>query len=239
MGQKAFYQGRPLRPSMYVCGVDVMNGEMAGKIEEIDPRHEFWGKTIAIARLSTTEGVKMLRVGAEIEDSLVELFGADVTKWIGKSITLYFDPAVMFKGRKVGGARIRTNGQAPAAARPEPDAKGSGKLTGQIVDVIGKAGSLDELTAISEGIKKRAGDLTKDDTAIIRCAYKGRQDQLAAVPAEPETVDGSIDPVTGEVEQVQSAEAEKQAPETGEMFDAPPAEATPADDGIPDFGGPE
>ncbi|KKK61047.1 hypothetical protein LCGC14_3018250, partial [marine sediment metagenome] len=132
---KAIYKGKPLRPSLYVCGVDVMGGDMKAKIESINERHEFWGKTIAIAKCSTEDGPKMLRIGAEIEDSLIELFGADATKWIGKSIVLYFAPEVEYMHRRVGGARIRTGGQAPPA-RTEPDPKKSGKLTGQIVTVI-------------------------------------------------------------------------------------------------------
>ena len=230
---RAIYKGKPLRPSQYICGVDVMGGDMKAKIESINERHEFWGKTIAIAKCSTEDGPKMLRIGAEIEDSLVELFGADATKWIGKSIVLYFVPEVKFKGRKVGGARIRTDGQTPPP-RAGPDPKKSGKLTGKIVTVIHAAVTSDALTEISEKVKARVDELTKTDIKIIQREYKARQDQLDAVPAGPETVDGPIDPVTGEVEQVEAGGEEPA--ETEE----PPLDTAPADDdGIPDFGGPE
>lgn len=209
MGQKAFYQGKPLRPSLYVCGVDVMGGELTAKIESIDPRHSFWGKTIAIAKCSTVDGPKMLRIGAEIEDSLVELFGADVTKWPGNSITLYFAPEVRFKGRKVGGARIRTTNQTPTPARAEPDAKRSGVLTGKIMKAIDDAKSPEVLTRVSEWIKQQVVELTKTDITLIQRKYKTRQDQVAAVPADPEDVKGPTDPITGDPEGMD--------PETGEV----------------------
>jgi hypothetical protein len=245
MGQKAFYQGKPLRPSLYICGVDVMGGDVKAKIESVDPRHEFWGKTIAIAKCSTADGPKMLRIGAEIEDSLVELFGADVTKWPGHSITLYFVPEVQFKGRRVGGARVRTDNQAPPP-RTEPDPKKSDMLVPQILTAVAAAGTLDTLTGVSEGIKKRAGELTKTDIKIVRDAYKARQDALAAPPADPGDVEGPTDPITGDPEGMD--------PKTGEVKDGPPIRdnldganagalrgecAGEHDDGIPDFGGPE
>jgi len=42
-------------------------------------------------------------------DLLTALFGGDETDdWIGKQITLYTDPTVIYGGKKVGGIRVRS-----------------------------------------------------------------------------------------------------------------------------------
>jgi hypothetical protein len=40
---------------------------------------------------------------------LIALLGSDETDdWVGKQVTLYVDPTIMFGGKKVGGIRIRS-----------------------------------------------------------------------------------------------------------------------------------
>lgn len=60
----------------------------------------------------------------------------------------------------------------------EPDAKKSGKLTGEIVGVISKAGSLEEMGQIKEGVRRRLDDLTTTDQKIIDRELGTRTDQL-------------------------------------------------------------
>lgn len=40
-------------------------------------------------------------------ESIAALYGRETDGWIGKSITLYPDPNVMWAGKKVGGVRVR------------------------------------------------------------------------------------------------------------------------------------
>ena len=80
--------------------------------------------------LATISGAKEELVGADKERCLVvffeeldkglvfnatnintctALFGTDETdEWIGKRVTIYVDPNVMFGGKKVGGLRIKS-----------------------------------------------------------------------------------------------------------------------------------
>jgi len=55
------------------------------------------------------EGLEQgLVLNRQNSDTLVELFGSDDSDdWIGKKITLFHDPHVTFKGRRVGGLRLR------------------------------------------------------------------------------------------------------------------------------------
>ena len=39
--------------------------------------------------------------------ALIKMYGRSTANWIGKTITLYVDPNVMFSGRLVGGVRVR------------------------------------------------------------------------------------------------------------------------------------
>lgn len=38
---------------------------------------------------------------------IAKQYGNETESWVGKSITLYFDPTVKFGGAKVGGVRVR------------------------------------------------------------------------------------------------------------------------------------
>lgn len=51
------------------------------------------------------QGLVLNRQNSEI---LMELFGSDDSDdWVGKQVTVYHDPHVTFKGRRVGGLRLR------------------------------------------------------------------------------------------------------------------------------------
>lgn len=75
-----------------------------------------------------------------------ESHGADTDDWIGKQIEMYFDPSVMYGGKKVGGVRVRIPAagavQAPAPA-PVADNRPMGpdvasKLMERLATVMGK-----------------------------------------------------------------------------------------------------
>ena len=46
-------------------------------------------------------------------------FSDETDNWIGRKIQLYFDPSVMYAGRRTGGIRVRTGKKVPAR-KPVP-----------------------------------------------------------------------------------------------------------------------
>ena len=40
-------------------------------------------------------------------DTMIELFGGETEEWIGKRVTLFVDPNVIYAGKKVPGLRIK------------------------------------------------------------------------------------------------------------------------------------
>ena len=49
-------------------------------------------------------------------------FGGDTDQWVGGKVTLYVDGGVMFKGKVVGGVRLRPyKAKAALAAKPAPE----------------------------------------------------------------------------------------------------------------------
>ena len=63
-------------------------------------------------------------------ETIAAMYGEDTGGWIGKLITLYDDPTIMFGSRKVGGIRIRPTVEgAPAYAdAPFVDAGGRARF---------------------------------------------------------------------------------------------------------------
>ena len=49
-------------------------------------------------------------------ETIGEFLGNDTDLWTGKEIVVYFDPTIMFGGKKTGGLRVRP----PKGAVPEP-----------------------------------------------------------------------------------------------------------------------
>jgi hypothetical protein len=65
------------------------------------------GKTSGKALISFKGAEKPLGAGAAILSVIAQLYGPNVKKWIGRSVTLYGDPSVTFGGERVGGIRVR------------------------------------------------------------------------------------------------------------------------------------
>jgi hypothetical protein len=51
--------------------------------------------------------VKPLILNRGNAETIASFYGDDSAAWTGKSIELYFDPSVMFGGKRVGGIRVR------------------------------------------------------------------------------------------------------------------------------------
>lgn len=60
---------------------------------------------------------KPLACGSTVLKSIAGIYGDDTRTWIGKSITIYNDPNVVYGGEKVGGVRVRPI--APKGAKPD------------------------------------------------------------------------------------------------------------------------
>jgi hypothetical protein len=52
--------------------------------------------------------------------TISEAYGENTDEWQGKQIVLYFNPDVMYAGKKTGGIRVRKPKVAAKAAVPEP-----------------------------------------------------------------------------------------------------------------------
>lgn len=84
--------------------------------------------TITVSRVSANEGApeQPINIGFENDDGkpfrpcksmrrvMVHIWGADATKYVGRSMTLYRDPKVQFGGMQVGGIRISHMTDIPA-----------------------------------------------------------------------------------------------------------------------------
>ncbi len=65
------------------------------------------------------EGIKPLVVNWTNQNLIAAATGSRVTEeWVGKPITLYRDPSIMYAGKPTGGIRIRVPDVAPASPLP-------------------------------------------------------------------------------------------------------------------------
>lgn len=65
------------------------------------------GKANGKAMLFFKGAEKPLGAGTAVLSVIAQLYGNDTKKWVGKRVTLYGDPNVVFGGEKVGGVRVR------------------------------------------------------------------------------------------------------------------------------------
>lgn len=62
------------------------------------------------------ERIKPLILNVTNGKRIAELYGKDIDGWVGKQITLYYDPSVRVAGKTVGGTRVK----APVIVREKP-----------------------------------------------------------------------------------------------------------------------
>lgn len=175
---RATLDGRRVRPSAYVSGVDVIGGDLTAEITGINSAFELPNTHVIAALLIRIDGVdRYMKINADNEDRLCQLFGQKASVWVKKRIVLYYDPEVKFKGGTVGGVRIRLDGK--PQERPEPEAKASASLRKEMLTAIKSAADTDALETIGGGIKAAAAQLTSKDAAALRDAYRDRYDEIA------------------------------------------------------------
>jgi len=91
---------------------------------------------------------KQLFLNVENREMLGTLFGHDTSTWIGKRVTLWFNPNVYMMGEKKGGVRLRApDGYAAPHAVPSMG-QSSAKVFAQLIELAGSVGlSADQLKA--------------------------------------------------------------------------------------------
>lgn len=133
---------------------------------------------------------------------LVLAWGADGTKWIGRSMELYAEPSVKFGGEVVGGIRISRLTDIPKEIKVSLTATkgrktmheiGPLKLSGPLQDVLqaiaaatGKSG-LDKAKAMAKELKSPA------DAELALAAYRKRVEALREKAAAGQTPGATTD----------------------------------------------
>lgn len=117
---------KPESPYMFACQLspspdylseyefiraDGSHRELILEIENVAPEDipvPGTSKVSTVACLSFKGKYKRLAFGTKAKRlAVIELHGRKIPDWVGKSITLYWDPDVKFKGKKTGGIRIK------------------------------------------------------------------------------------------------------------------------------------
>jgi hypothetical protein len=119
-----------LFPGNYLRGVDLLErGERvvtmtAVKLEKLARKGTSKVKHTGVLTIAESDRrVVLCRTNA---DTIARLYGKDTAEWVGKQITIYYDPEVMFGSEKVGGIRVRprvppaTKAKGSRAARLDP-----------------------------------------------------------------------------------------------------------------------
>ena len=154
MTRRATLGGKPLRPSVYLSGIDVIGEDIAGRITQIK-QEQAMGGLAAVAYVTVKGEQRKLKINAAIEGALIDMGGTDASKWRGLDITMYLDPNVSFAGKRVGGLRIR-RGKAqpkPATVDPGQSAARAAGLSQRIAESL----THDQLTATSAAMKQEIG----------------------------------------------------------------------------------
>ena len=91
-------------PSKYISRADLNSQDVTVTIasvtlEEIDDENR------PIARFTGAQ--KGMVINKTNWEAIAFLLGEDSALWIGKTITLYDDPTIMYGGKRVGGIRVR------------------------------------------------------------------------------------------------------------------------------------
>lgn len=77
---------------------------VASAAEETVGREDEREEKLVLYLKELDQGLVLNKVNIE---TLVELFGDETDEWTGKKVELYYDPAVAYGGKRIGGVRIR------------------------------------------------------------------------------------------------------------------------------------
>jgi len=130
-----------LFPSDYLDGAD-LTGDTTATIADIEPRRELTmsgNRTKVKPCLFMRELDKWFVLNQTNKKTIRAMYGPELKDWVGKRITLYFDPEVMFGTKKTGGTRVRPKvPPVPKQDKPKPaDVNGFGTLMAMVVEHAG------------------------------------------------------------------------------------------------------
>lgn len=108
-----------LFPSEYIKHVELQGKDVTLTIKKVwlDNLQMRGGRKKKKGVLAFEETEKKLVLGRENAEIIVGLYGKYTSDWVGKRITIYPDPNVMFGTQKVGGTRIRNRKPEATKAR--------------------------------------------------------------------------------------------------------------------------
>lgn len=92
-------------PGKYLKGTDLVDGEMTLTIASIQPEEIEGSRQKTVIRFNDERRGFVCNVTNA--DIIAGLYGEDYEGWVGKRITLYFDPSVMMGREKRGGIKVR------------------------------------------------------------------------------------------------------------------------------------
>lgn len=141
---------------------------------------------------------------------LIHAWGADGRKWVGRSMTLYNDPAVKFGGEDVGGIRISHMTDIERDIKVSLTSTRGKKATYEIRRLAAVQGANHDAAIVNaatvEDLKAAFGAAyksTKDDAkrAAFKASYDARMVALTASPSKPaatlahyrELIDNALD----------------------------------------------
>jgi hypothetical protein len=96
-------------PKKYLCKEDVLQ-PLTATISNVNHQEIGSGDETEVKVVMEFNGdTKPMVLNGTNWDTLETAFGEDSDAWIGKTVTLYNDPNVMYGGKKTGGVRVRVD----------------------------------------------------------------------------------------------------------------------------------
>lgn len=201
-----------------------MGAFIAPKSDQINADDLIGGPlTITITGVSANEGNAEQPINIRFEDDngkpfrpclsmrrvMVNLWGPDTSKYVGRSMTLYRDPKVLWGGMQVGGIRIShmshiesaqtmavtaSKGKRtpftvkPLADAPKPQPSADlGEWARKFIANVGRAPSIEKLDTYAENVKDKLHDLSSaipEAHADCMAAIDARRAALTDTPTE-------------------------------------------------------
>lgn len=140
---------------------------------------------------------KPYKVCKSMRRVLVQVWGADANKYLGRSMTLYRDPAVMFGGQQVGGIRIShmsdidapvtmaltatRASRKPFTVKPLIVQETTGANVPEMIKGYSDCSTKGQFDALEDVRRKAWGSMTKGDKETVKAASDAASKRLDAI----------------------------------------------------------
>ena len=171
---------------------DLIGGGVTVTIERVEIRHEDQPISIFLR-----EGYQPFKPCLSMRRVIAKLWGLETDNWVGRRLTLFCDPSVMWAGKREGGIRIshmdgiKTKIDIPLRASKhkvaiytiEPLQAQQSKHNSANIDAIAKSMNACTDMAALEGIAKTIRDfnLQAQEKETLAAAYRQKRSALEAV----------------------------------------------------------